>query len=70
MEPEHYFLMLEKQLEELYTIAENARRQWKDPAPHVEIPRAKDMADRVESLVGPRGIAETIRTLDKKGFSR
>jgi DNA polymerase II large subunit len=63
-------LMLEEQLEQLYTVAENARRQWKDPAPYVEIPRAKDMADRVESLVGPRGIADTIRTLDKKGFSR
>ncbi|MBU7013922.1 MAG: DNA polymerase II large subunit [Theionarchaea archaeon] len=70
MEPEQYFSLLEEQLEELYVVAGNARRQWKDPSPHVEIPRAKDMADRVESLVGPRGIADTVRTLDREGFSR
>jgi DNA polymerase II large subunit len=54
----------------MYGIAEKARKQWKDPDPQVEIPLAKDMADRVESLVGPRGIADLIRELDKKGFSR
>lgn len=62
--------MLEENLETLYTIAEKARKQWKDPEPQVEIPRAKDMADRVESLVGPRGIADVIRELDSQGVSR
>ena len=70
MDPNNYFDMLETQLEELYTIAEKARKKWKDPSPAVEIPRAKDMADRVESLVGPYGIAKTIRALDQQGFSR
>lgn len=70
MEPDTYFEMLESQLQQLYNIAEDARKQWKDPDPSVEIPRAKDMADRVESLVGPRGVADTIRTLDAQGFSR
>ncbi len=65
-----YFRNLEENLQNLYDIAEKARRQWKDPAPVVEIPRAKDMADRVESLVGPRGIADTVRTMDNEGFSR
>ncbi|MBU7009394.1 MAG: DNA polymerase II large subunit [Theionarchaea archaeon] len=70
MESDQYFQTLETELEKLYTIAEKARKQWKDPVPHVEIPRARDMADRVESLVGPSGIADVIRKLDKKGFSR
>ncbi len=70
MEHEQYFEMLETQLREMYEIAERARKQWKDPDPRVEIPLAKDMADRVESLVGPRGIAEFIRKLDKEGLSR
>ncbi len=65
-----YFTHLETQLQTLYTIAEKARKQWKDPNPEVEIPRAKDMADRVESLVGPRTVAQTIRDLDTQGFSR
>lgn len=70
MEYPEYFHVLEAQLKELYAIAEKARKQWKDPDPRVEIPLAKDMADRVESLVGPRGIAEFIRNLDEQGFSR
>ena len=70
MDHEHYFKSLETRLEELYTIADKARKQWKDPSPVVEVPLAKDMADRVESLVGPHGIARTIRDLDQKGFSR
>lgn len=70
MEPEQYFGMLEEELDELYTIAEKARKQWKDPEPQVEVPRAKDMADRVESLVGPYGIADVIRGLDSQGVSR
>jgi len=70
LEYHEYFSTLETQLKELYTIAEKARKQWKDPAPKVEIPLAKDMADRVESLVGPHGIADFIRDLDNQGFSR
>lgn len=70
MEHEEYFDTLKERLDELYRIAEKARKKWKDPSPEVEIPRAQDMADRVESLVGPYGIASTIRELDKKGFSR
>jgi DNA polymerase II large subunit len=70
LDHESYFASLEQNLEELYSIAKEARKQWKDPDPTVEIPLAKDMADRVESLVGPRGIAEIIRALDGRGFSR
>jgi len=70
LEYHEYFSTLETQLKELYTIAEKARKQWKDPAPKVEIPLAEDMADRVESLVGPHGIADFIRDLDNQGFSR
>jgi len=65
-----YFTKLEENLQTLYTIAEKARKQWKDPNPEVEVPRAKDMADRVESLVGPYKVADTIRHLDQQGFSR
>ena len=70
MEPNEYFDQLETLLEKEYQIAQRARIQWKDPVPEIEIPRAKDMADRVESLVGPRGIADIIRSLDMQGVSR
>ena len=37
-----------------------------DPELRVEIPRAEDLAGRVEELVGPPGIAKRIRVLSKK----
>jgi DNA polymerase II large subunit len=62
----NYFLGIEKGTHECYKIALEARRKGKDPALTVEIPLTTDLASRVESLVGPPGIADTIRDLAKK----
>ncbi len=61
-----YFEDLEKKAEECYRVAEEARRMNLDPEPFVEIPRAKDLAARVEELTGVKGIADDIRELSKQ----
>jgi DNA polymerase II large subunit len=57
---------LERQLEELYAICQKARAKGLDPSPEPECKIARDMADLVEGLVGPRGVAERIRELSIK----
>jgi DNA polymerase II large subunit len=58
-----YFARLETELEEVYAVAEACRERGLDPEPEVEIPRAEDLAARVEKLVGPGGVAPRIREL-------
>uniref|UniRef100_UPI0001EFAC96 DNA polymerase II large subunit n=1 Tax=Pyrococcus horikoshii TaxID=53953 RepID=UPI0001EFAC96 len=65
-EMEEYFSMLQREIDKAYEIAKKARAQGKDPSLDVEIPQASDMAGRVESLVGPPGVAERIRELVKE----
>ncbi|MBD3397781.1 DNA polymerase II large subunit [Candidatus Micrarchaeota archaeon] len=65
-----YFESLRKELDRVYSLAQEARRQGFDPEPEVEIPIAKDVAARVEGLVGPRGIASIIREMEQGGMSR
>jgi len=45
-------------------IAREARNQGLDPALDVEIPIASDLADRVEVLIGVKGVAARIRELE------
>jgi len=66
---ELYFNSIQKQVDECYSIAEHARQKGLDPELEVECPQAKDLAGRVEKLVGPKGVAEVIRTLKRKGLS-
>ena len=47
-------------------MARMARERGADPAPHPEIPPAKDLADRVENLVEISGVAQRIRELESK----
>jgi DNA polymerase II large subunit len=61
-----YFEKLEKEAKRLYGIAAKARSQGLDPAFDPEIPLAKDLAGRVEGLVGPRGVAKRIRGLSER----
>ena len=61
---ERYFDRLESGLDEAMTVAERAKGQGKDPEPEVEIPIAKDMADRVENILGIPGVAERVRELE------
>lgn len=57
---------LEKGLAQLYNISAKAREKGLDPALMPECRIAKDLADLVEGLVGPKGIAESIRDLSAK----
>jgi len=64
---EVYFSMIQKKVDECYEIAEKARKKGLDPETFVESPQAKDLAGRVEKLVGPQGVAEIIRELKTMG---
>ena len=61
-----YFKEIQNKIEESYKIAEDARKKGLDPFKKVEIPRALDLAARVEQLVGPPEIASLIREMSKK----
>ena len=61
---ERYFERLEGQLDDAFDRAEAAREQGRDPQTEIEIPVAKDMADRVENILGIPGVAERVRELE------
>ncbi|KUO41310.1 MAG: hypothetical protein AVW06_01465 [Hadesarchaea archaeon DG-33-1] len=63
---EAYFKGLEERIDEIYEIAKKARSLGLDPELEPEIPLAEDLAARVEKLVGPPGVAEVIRGLEKE----
>ncbi|ABO35953.1 DNA polymerase II large subunit [Methanococcus maripaludis C5] len=58
-----YFKNILDNVKNLYDLAEGCRKSGYDVTDHVEIPLAKDMADRVEGIVGPKNVAERIREL-------
>lgn len=60
-----YFNWLESKVKREIEVANRARSNGKDPKPHVEIPLAKDLADRVENLIGVPGVADRIRQLEE-----
>jgi DNA polymerase II large subunit len=68
---EKYFTHIDKELDKAYALAEKARKKGVDPKPKVEIPRVKNMAERVEGLVSviaPQiigsGISKRIKELE------
>ena len=61
-----YVESLETRLEQLYTISNEARRKGLDPSLKTECIIAKDLADLVEGLVGPKSVAQSIRELSSK----
>jgi len=63
---QQYVASLENQLEQLYAISKKAREKGLDPTLKPECGVAKDLADLVEGLVGPKGVAESIRELSTK----
>jgi DNA polymerase II large subunit len=63
---EEYFKTLEAAAKRAYSVAKDARKVGIDPDFELEIPLAVDLAGRVESLVGPVGIAPTIRKFVKQ----
>jgi DNA polymerase II large subunit len=63
---EEYFRAIEREVDRAYAAAEEARREGIDPETVPEIPRAQDMAARVEKLLahlGIDGISTEIRAL-------
>jgi DNA polymerase II large subunit len=70
---EKYFELLDGEVKKGYDIAQRARLKGYDPSDKVEIPLAKNMAERVEgliSVVAPQiigsGLSERILELEKK----
>jgi DNA polymerase II large subunit len=61
---ERYFERLESRLDDAFDVAERAKATGGDPKPEVEIPTARDMADRVENILGIDGVAERVRDLE------
>ena len=62
---EAYFERLESGLDEAMELAREARQRGGDPTEDVEIPIAKDMADRVENILGIDGVAERVREMEE-----
>ncbi len=62
-EMEAYFAGLEAKLKEAIGVANEARAKGIDPRTTVEIPVANDLADRVEALLGYKGVAARLREL-------
>ena len=63
---QQYTRKLESDLHTLYTLAGKARGKGLDPATTCETEIARDLAELVEGLVGPLGVAEVIRELSEK----
>jgi DNA polymerase II large subunit len=62
----NYVETMENQLKELYAISDSARSKGLDPALKTECIIAQDIADLVEGLVGPKGVALSIRDWSTK----
>ncbi len=65
-----YFDKIEKEVKVIFDFANKAKKIGVDPATHVESPPAKDMAGRVEKLVGPEGIGDLLRDWKKNGMGQ
>lgn len=59
-----YFSTLESELNRAIDLANRARANGADPKPEIEIPIAKDLADRVEKLLAIEGVAKRLRELE------
>jgi len=63
-----YFESLVEENERCYSVARRARSRGLDPETYVEIPKAEDLASRVEKILADwkvEGIAKRIRTLSE-----
>jgi DNA polymerase II large subunit len=63
MNVKEYFDTINKNVESVYKIAQEARSKGYDPQPFVEIKPAPDLATRVEGIIGIDGIANLIRSI-------
>ncbi len=65
-----YHKTLKDRLEKELEIARDARKTGFDPAPAPEINITKDLAERVEALIGIKGLSARIRELEREGYGR
>ena len=70
---ESYFGDIDKNVKAAYNLAKKARKKGYDPEEDVELPLAKNMAERVEGLIGAMvpqiinsGLSKRIQELEKK----
>lgn len=70
MEQRAYLRMLDEQVAEQYKIAGAARAKGFDPSREVEALPTRNLAERVEGLVGPKYIADEIKKAQEEGLSR
>lgn len=61
-----YIQTMEQKLHELYSVSDIARSKGFDPTLKTECVIAKDIADLVEGLVGPKDVAISIRELGER----
>ena len=73
MNTQEYFQRMEKEVKEVYEVAEEARKKGFDPVDSVEIPLAKSMAEKVVALISTiypqlidSGIDKRILELEKE----
>lgn len=66
----HYYKRLKEHLAKELEIAENARKKRLDPAEAPEIKITKDLAERVEALIGINALSTRIRELEHEGLGR
>jgi DNA polymerase II large subunit len=59
-----YFKSLDDRLQELYKVARAARVKGLDPSYEPEPRITNDIAERIEKLIGPRGITQRMRELE------
>jgi DNA polymerase II large subunit len=65
-----YQRTLKEGLAEALKIAKAARKMGLDPAAKPEIHITKDLAERVEALIGVKGLSTRIHELEKEGLGR
>ena len=65
-----YHKTLKDKLAKELKIAKEARKKGLDPAPAPEIKITKDLAERVEALIGIKGLSTRIRELEREGLGR
>lgn len=65
-----YHQSLKESLDKELAIATEARKRGFDPEPVPEIRVTKDLAERVEALIGVSGLSSRIRELEHAGYGR
>ncbi len=67
-EMKEYYAYLEEGLKKAYNYAKEARSKGLDPSKDIEIKISRDLASRVEALVGPKGITKYIEEMEEKNL--